>query len=100
MFALKEALSDWHWLEHELLPTLTEFESPQEVTDFVLVKVDSLVAMERARMDAASVDDAESLPYKNASEKFHRLFSVGSEDKLVGVAGKRCVHISNNLAIS
>ena len=32
---------------------------------------------------AAKVEDAESMPYKTASERFHRLFNVGADEKLV-----------------
>ena len=32
---------------------------------------------------AAKVEDAESMPYKTASERFHRLFTVGADEKLV-----------------
>ncbi len=66
---------------------MADFETPQEVTEYVLVKIESLVAVEKAKLAAACVDDAESMPYKNASEKFHRLFNVGGEDKLVGWKG-------------
>ena len=32
---------------------------------------------------AAKVEDEESMPYKTASERFHRLFNVGADEKLV-----------------
>ncbi len=80
----QEALADWHWLEQELLPTLVNFEDSQQVTDYVLVKVESLIADEKKRLGGAlSVEDSESMPYRNAAERFQRLFNVGPDDKLV-----------------
>ena len=65
----QEALSDWRWLEHELLPAIDANGGldgdPDAVTNFVLVKVESLVAVAQdALLKAAAAEDAESLPYK------------------------------------
>ena len=80
-----EALADWHWLEKELLVTLTsQTVTPDEATEFVKAKIESLLALQKANTEAeVCLEDRESLPYKAASERFHRLFNVGEEDKLV-----------------
>jgi hypothetical protein len=40
----QEALEDWYFLERELLPTLADFEEPSEATEFVNVKIESIIA--------------------------------------------------------
>ncbi|TRY63799.1 hypothetical protein TCAL_07164 [Tigriopus californicus] len=78
----REALKDWQWLEKELLPTLTDI-STEEASDFVRAKIESLLAIDKAEHAYTSVEDAESIPYREASEKFRRLFNVSEDDKLV-----------------
>lgn len=79
----REALNDWQWLEKELLPTLTDMSS-EEASGFVRAKIESLLAIDKAEHAAhASIEDAESIPFRLASEKFRRLFNVGEDDKLV-----------------
>lgn len=81
----REALNDWQWLEKELLPTLTDMSS-EEASGFVRAKIESLLAIDKAEHAAhASIEDAESIPFRLASEKFRRLFNVGEDDKLVNV---------------
>ena len=96
----KEALSDWLWLEKELLPTLADFENPDDATEFVSVKINSLLAVveSSSHLPAGSEDlgaahpnrppraaeDKESVPYKAAQDRFHRNFSsVPKDEKIV-----------------
>ena len=39
----QESLEDWHYFEKELLPTLADFENPEEATEFVSVKIKSII---------------------------------------------------------
>ena len=86
---LQEALKDWRWLEVNILSTLDSFECSGQATDFVTVKIESVLTVTRGEGAgsgsslAETLEDSESLPYKTASEKFHRLFNVGQDDKLV-----------------
>lgn len=90
----QEALDDWHFLERDLLPTLADFEDASEAMEFVNVKVASILATTEVAIDPASsgiqdaaaalaIEDAESLPYKAASDRFHRLFAVPQDERLV-----------------
>lgn len=95
----QEALNDWHFLERELLPTLADFENPDEATEFITVKVKSIIAVSSSTTSdlegvksavmsgvaAISLEESESLPYKSASERFHRLFASCEDEKLVRV---------------
>ena len=81
----QEALSDWVWLETELLPILAEFDSPDDATEFVSVKINSLLAVIESSshlpagsnvMGAAepsrpprSGDTKESIPYRAAQDR-------------------------------
>ena len=96
----QEALSDWVWLEKELLPILAEFDSPDDATEFITVKVNSLLAViessshlppglnetgaaEPTRPPRAG-DSKESIPHRAAQDRFHRNFtSVSKDEKIV-----------------
>ncbi len=66
------------------MATLSDLHDAAEATNYVTTKIESLLAIDRAENPPeASVEDSESLPYKSASERFHRLFTVGPEEKLV-----------------
>ncbi len=95
----QEALADWRWLEAEVLPQLDAFDDPAECTEYVSVKVNSKMALDLAEIGragghagGATVEDAESMPYRTASDKFHKLFTVGGEEKLVSYYS--CRHMS------
>ena len=97
----QEALSDWFWLEKELLPTLADFDNPDDASEFVSVKINSLLAVvessshlppgSEGEMGAAqpnrplrAAEDKESVSYKAAQDRFRRNFSsVPKEEKLV-----------------
>ena len=84
----QEALSDWSWLESELVTVLDRFESAEEVTEFVTGKIASIVA---SNSSVESTDVVESNSYKAARTKLQRLFSIGSDsDKLVSYYSCTC----------
>ena len=95
----QEAIEDWDFLEREFLPTLADFEAPEEATEFISVKVKSVIA---AAADSVSEDKyqqtlsstvsssrteptpiPDSLPFKSASERFKKLFSSCRDEKLI-----------------
>lgn len=96
----QEAISDWNWLEKELLPILADFESPDDATEFISVKINSLLAVIESsshlppgssEMGAAepnrpprATDSKESLSYKAAQDRFNRNFSsIPKDEKIV-----------------
>ena len=81
----QEALDDWTWLENELLNKVDNFETPEETTDFVTGKIASIVAIHDVEnIESRESNDAgESSGYKTAKVKFHRLFAVPEDEKLV-----------------
>lgn len=72
-----DILKDWEWLENNL--DLKIFENEDDVTDFVLCKIKSLVATNA--LETPDEDNSES--FKDASIKFHRLFNVPRDTTLV-----------------
>ena len=96
----QEAIADWVWLEKELLPILAEFDNPDDATEFITVKINSLLAViessshlppglnetgaaEPTRPPRAG-DSKESIPYRAAQDRFHRNFtSVPKDERIV-----------------
>lgn len=77
----EEILTNWQWLEENLMETLGCFESEDETTDFVKCKIESLVANVFSPMSPS--EDEETIAFKAASQKFHRRFCMPGEEKLV-----------------
>ena len=92
----QEAIDDWDFLEREFLPTLADFEAPEEATEFISVKVQSVIAAaatdsvssDKYQHTSSTVSRAEqtipdSLPFKSASDRFKKLFSSCQDEKLI-----------------
>lgn len=103
----EEILQDWEWLHANLMATLTSFDTEEEITEFVCCKIQSIIANNIPDSQFAdgriiiiviqiagttsqrincvlmlfTEEDPES--FKTVSFKFHQLFSVPKEDKLV-----------------
>lgn len=75
----KEIHRDWEWLEQHMMVTLGSFESEEDATEFVKCKVESILANRETSKD---VDD-ETERFKAATKKFHKLFNMPKEEKLV-----------------
>eukprot|EP00092_Neocalanus_flemingeri_P003122 GFUD01003339.1.p1 GENE.GFUD01003339.1~~GFUD01003339.1.p1 ORF type:complete len:1139 (+),score=353.99 GFUD01003339.1:87-3503(+) len=88
----QEALEDWAWLERELLTKVDNFETPSEITDFVSGKIASIVAINEVEsIEATDASDMEeSSGYKAAKVKFHRVFTVPEDEKLVSYYSCTC----------
>lgn len=78
-YSRDEIMSNWEWLEKNIVPSLVSFDSEDELKNFVTCKVESLVAQK----NFDTVQDLESFQYKVASVKFSRLFNMPEEEKLV-----------------
>ncbi|XP_003708177.1 TBC1 domain family member 8/9 [Megachile rotundata] len=77
----EEILQDWEWLHSNLMDTLKSFDTEEEITEFVCCKIQSIIANNIPDSQFADEDDPES--FKTVSFKFHQLFNVPKEDKLV-----------------
>ena len=79
----QEAMEDWSLMESEMIGVLDRFETSDEITDFVLGKVNSIVATkDEAAGENTEANETEA--YKTAKIKIQRLFNIGKEsDKLV-----------------
>ena len=92
----KEEIEEhWKWIDEHLLPALATIHAGVDVTDYVQSKIKSLCA----QVDEADIDgegegpllslpssflvDFESDKFKNATKKFHKLFNIPVDEKLV-----------------
>ncbi|TKC52943.1 hypothetical protein EI555_009347, partial [Monodon monoceros] len=77
----KEITEHWEWLEQNLLQTLSIFENENDITTFVRGKIQGIIAEYNKTNDVKGDDDTEK--FKEAVVKFHRLFGMPEEEKLV-----------------
>ncbi|XP_072477209.1 TBC1 domain family member 9 isoform X2 [Notamacropus eugenii] len=77
----KEITEHWEWLEQNLLQTLSIFENENDITTFVRGKIQGIIAEYNKIDDIKDDDDTEK--FKEAIVKFHRLFGMPEEEKLV-----------------
>ncbi|CAF1094833.1 unnamed protein product [Didymodactylos carnosus] len=69
----------WKWIEENLMPTLGTMDKGVDIRDYVICKIKSLCP----QPDEEEIEDFESEKFKNAFKKFHTLFSVPLDEKLV-----------------
>ena len=75
----EEVNCDWIWLTRHLVPVLETIEDPKDTIEFAKAKIESLLAQKMPQEEIAKID----MKFKMTSDKFHKLFSVPLEDKLV-----------------
>ena len=61
-------------------------ESEDDIREFVKAKIESLVANETADQDI--VAETETNRFKSATVRFHRIFNIPAEEKLVNCKSK------------
>lgn len=76
----KEINSEWKWLLKNIVPVLASFELHEELKDFVICKIESLVA-NKLQIESSTDDASEDL--RDGVIKFQRLFNMPQEEKLV-----------------
>ncbi|XP_066998326.2 TBC1 domain family member 9 isoform X2 [Anabrus simplex] len=76
-----EILKDWDWLERNLADTLNSFDTEEDVTEFVCCKIQSVIA--NVVPENQGLEDEDTQTFKTVSFKFHRLFNMPPEEKLV-----------------
>jgi hypothetical protein len=80
-------MSNWSWLDKQLKPTLACFDDPNEATNYVKCKIESLVTQNISQHQAKNVENgqlpAESFEFRSMSQKLIKLFELSSDEKLV-----------------
>uniref|UniRef100_A0A914CPM4 GRAM domain-containing protein n=1 Tax=Acrobeloides nanus TaxID=290746 RepID=A0A914CPM4_9BILA len=76
-----EIIEHWDWLEKNLLPTLSSFETEEDVRRFVLTKVEGLRSLEETSSDI--IDEGDYISTGAVVYKFQKIFDVPIEEKLV-----------------
>lgn len=86
----EEILRDWQWIEGNLMPTLINFESEEDVTSFVRCKIESLVQVVADHSASAALNSTNANNSQQSKEsmdstfeKFIKLFNMPEEEKLV-----------------
>ncbi|KAM4809386.1 TBC1 domain family member 9 [Rhinophrynus dorsalis] len=77
----REVTEHWEWLEVNLLQTLSIFENENDITTFVKGKIQGIIA-EYNKINGIK-DDDDTDKFKEAIVKFHKLFGMPEEEKLV-----------------
>ncbi|XP_039397085.1 TBC1 domain family member 9 isoform X2 [Mauremys reevesii] len=77
----KEITEHWEWLEQNLLQTLSVFENENDINTFVRGKIQGIIA-EYNKINGIKEDD-DTEKFKEAIVKFHKLFGMPEEEKLV-----------------
>ncbi|XP_015603181.1 TBC1 domain family member 9 [Cephus cinctus] len=76
-----EIIQDWEWLHSNLIDTLTSFDTEEEITEFVCCKIQSIIANNVP--DSQFVEEEDPQSFKTVSFKFHQLFNLPKDEKLV-----------------
>ncbi|KAK6638132.1 hypothetical protein RUM44_008557 [Polyplax serrata] len=75
-----EINKDWEWITKNVATSLEKFENEEEIIPFVHCKINSFIAINST---AGPVEDEETQEFKSTSIKFHQLFNVPADEKLV-----------------
>ncbi|VEN60967.1 unnamed protein product [Callosobruchus maculatus] len=75
----REILEDWEWLFNNVCGTLHSFDNENDITDFVMCKIESVIATRHEN----DVEDEDTESFKVTTEKFLRLFGLPKDEKLV-----------------
>ncbi|XP_074863593.1 TBC1 domain family member 8B isoform X2 [Carettochelys insculpta] len=76
----EEITEHWDWLEHNIMKTLSVFDSNEDVTSFVQGKIRGLIA-EEGKGSFIKEDDPEK--FREAILKFEKCFGLPEQEKLV-----------------
>lgn len=77
---LKEIQKDWQWLAEHLFRLLNEMENEQEITNFTICKIESLVAH---CANAVTEDINDSASFGVVAAKFRERFPLAEDERLV-----------------
>lgn len=77
-----EIEENWSWLQSSMMNTLENFDSDEDIREFVKAKIESLVASTLLQNPHHSVD-TDSEKFQSAKARFKRLFGMPDAEKLV-----------------
>lgn len=77
---LDEIEYDWKWIETHLLPKLDAFENEADVREFVISKIESLIATKPPDPDGAV---ASLVEFTTATEAFRRIFKMPPQEIMI-----------------
>lgn len=80
-FSLEDILTYWNWLANNIFKVLLEMESFEEMTNFTICKIQSLVAQQKLQTNNTAGVNVASL--NESQSKFKDLFGLPDEDSLV-----------------
>ena len=75
----EDILKDWEWLSNNLFNVLNEMESEEEITNFTICKIQSLVAHNSNQID----DITDSSNFQVVASKFKERFNMPEDERLV-----------------
>lgn len=75
-----DIMKDWDWLGNNLFMVLNEMETEEEVTNFTICKIQSLVA-HTSQVFEEEISDSSS--FKVVASKFKERFNMADDEKLV-----------------
>lgn len=78
----QEILVDWQWLFDNLSFTLGKFEKEDEITEFVLCKIQSLIATHK-EVQEVNDEDTNTKEFKSTRQSFFRRFNLPQDEELV-----------------
>lgn len=73
-------MKDWEWLTNNLFKVLNEMESEDEITNFTICKIQSLVAHNKSNV-VEQITDSHS--FQIVASKFKERFNMSDDEKLV-----------------
>ncbi|NXM07109.1 TBC8B protein, partial [Tyrannus savana] len=76
----EEITEHWEWLEHNVMKTLSVFDSNEDITSFVQGKIRGLIA-EEAKSSFVKEDDPEK--FREGLMKFEKCFGLPEQEKLI-----------------
>uniref|UniRef100_H9GAM0 Rab-GAP TBC domain-containing protein n=1 Tax=Anolis carolinensis TaxID=28377 RepID=H9GAM0_ANOCA len=76
----EEITAHWEWLEHNVMKTLSVFDSNEDITSFVHGKIRGLIA-EESKGSLIKEEDPER--FREAHMKFEKSFGLAEQEKLV-----------------
>lgn len=85
----EEILENWKWIEESLLTILQSFDPEEDITSFILCKIESLIVFhsnseKTSDSDYDTVEEInESKKFQEATKRFHKLFNINESEKLV-----------------
>lgn len=77
---LNDISQDWEWLSNNIFKVLNEMETEEEITNFTICKIQSLVAQNSQNFDDEITD---SSSFKIVASKFKERFNMADDEKLV-----------------